>query len=105
MKILASVFAFVAASHAADIRLAWNPSTTPGVTNYVLYASTNSLNFQSFNVRTNAGTNLIATVQTLRAGQWQFAVTAQKDGAESDMSTILPVEIPMPPTGVRIVIP
>lgn len=100
-----AIVGFVEASNAADVRLAWNASTTAGVTNHVLYASTNALTLQSYTVRTNVGPALAATVTTLRAAQWQFAVTAMKDGVESDLSAILPVEIPLPPGGVRIVIP
>lgn len=90
---------------AADIKLAWNASITPGVTNYVLYASTNTVSLQSYAIRTNVGPALIATITTLRAAQWQFAISAMKDGVESDLSNILPVEIPLPPGGIRIVIP
>lgn len=104
MKRLAAIFILGSVAHATDVRLVWNASTTPGVTNYVLYASTNALTFQSFNVRTNAGINLIATVQTLRAGQWQFGVTATKDGLESGMSEVLNVEIPKTPGPIRTVI-
>ena len=105
MRTAALILALVFQCAGADVKLAWNPSLTPGVTNYVLYASTNALTLQSYTVRTNVGTNLVATVQTLRAGQWQFGATAMKDLVESDMSPVLPVEIPTPPTGIRIVIP
>lgn len=91
--------------NAAEIKLTWNPSDTPGCS-YVLYGSTNGvLSFANSNLKTNVGTNLIVSVSTLQMNQWQFGVTASKGGVESDMSNILLVEVPLPVKGLRIVIP
>lgn len=92
---------------AADIKLAWDASLSAGVTNYVLYAHTNSFpvaNRSTALVRINVGTNLTARVEALGAGQWSFAASAMLDGTESDLSNILVVQIPRPPMMLRTVI-
>lgn len=91
---------------ASDLKLAWDASPTPGITNYVLYASTNTLtatNLPSAQVRLNVGTNLTATVTDIKAGQWTFAATAMKDGIES-APTLLLAEVPKPPDRMRTVV-
>lgn len=92
---------------ASDVKLAWDASPTPGVTNYVLYASTNSLtatNLPTATVRLNVGTNLTASVENIQPGQWSFAATGMKDGLESDPSNILIVDVPKPPDRMRTVV-
>jgi hypothetical protein len=92
---------------AADVRLAWDASPTPGVTNYLLYAHTNLLtatNLSASLLRFHVGTNLTATVEALQSGQWSFTVTAMKDGLESDPSNVLLVEVPQPPARMRTVV-
>ena len=92
---------------ASEARLAWDPSTTAGVTNYVLYAHTNvltSTNLASAAVRLNVGTNLTARVEALVPGLWRFAATAFKDGLESGLSNILLVEVPGAPQNMRTVV-
>jgi len=104
--ILFGIFAALT-SMASDAKLAWDASPTTGVTNYVLYASTNILsatNLTSATVRLNVGTNLTATVERIQSGQWSFAVTAMKNGLESDPSNILIVEVPQPPARMRTVV-
>jgi hypothetical protein len=82
----------------SDIKLAWNESATPGVTNYVLYANrgTNS-------IRLNVGTNLTAQVESLQPGLWAFHVTAQKGYVESSPSEPMLVEVPEPPVNMRTI--
>lgn len=97
---------FLAFVAKADVPLAWDASLTPGVTNYVLYASTNvltSTNLASAPVRVNVGTNLTARVSDLLPGQWYFAVTVEKGGVQSDPSNVLPVEVPASPGTLRTV--
>ena len=104
--ILFGIFAALT-SMASDAKLAWDASLTTGVTNYVLYASTNILsatNLTSATVRLNVGTNLTATVEGIQTGQWSFAATAMKDGIESDPSNILIVDVPQPPARMRTVV-
>ena len=108
MKTLTCSILFAAlAVHAAELKLAWDESPTTGVTNYVLYASTNALNasnLQTAAVRLNVGTNLTATVEDIQPGQWSFAATAQKMGVESAPSNILLVDVPTPPARMRTVV-
>jgi hypothetical protein len=104
--ILFGIFAAIT-SMASDAKLAWDASPTTGVSNYVLYASTNILsatNMTSATVRLNVGTNLTATVERIQAGQWFFAATAMKDGLESEPSNILIVDVPTPPARMRTVV-
>lgn len=91
---------------ASDIKLAWDASQTPGITNYVLYASTNTLtstNLQSALVRLSVGTNLTASITDIKAGQWTFAATAIKDGIESSPVLLL-AEVPKAPDRMRTVV-
>lgn len=97
----------VATSMASDVKLAWDASPSIGVTNYVLYAHTNSFpvtNRFAAIIRLNAGTNLTASVELLKPGQWSFAATAMLDGVESDLSNIVVMEVPKPPANMRTVV-
>lgn len=91
---------------AVPIKLAWDASPTVGVTNYVLYASTNTItttNILSSAVRVSVGTNLTATISDLVPGNWYFAATAMKLGVESAPSNILQVQVPVAPTNMLTV--
>lgn len=92
-------------THSADFDLKWDPSTTSGITNYVLYASTNSLVYSSRTnaFRLNAGISVTARISDIVPDQWNFAVTAVKDGIESGFSNVLIVEVPDPPKNMRVV--
>lgn len=101
------VGAVLANAGASDVKLAWDASATPGVTNYVLYAHTNLLsvtNLPAASVRLPVGTNLTATVEGLREGVWSFAAAAMKDGIESEPSNVVTVEVPRPPERMRTVV-
>lgn len=91
----------------ADVRLAWDASPTEGITNYVIYAHTNAITQETYTnavVRINVGTNLTATVEDPSPARWWFTVTAMRDGLESDISNVIEVEVPAPPSGMRTVI-
>jgi len=91
-------FALLAATaHAGTVRLAWDPSPTPGCT-YVLYAEqgTNS-------VRVDVGDRLAVDLEDLPAGVWSFWATAERGGVESDPSGVVTVEVPRQPEGMRTV--
>ena len=107
MKTTLAILALTATILASDIKLAWDPSPDVGVTNYVLYAHTNTFpvtNKLSAAVRLNVGTNLTASVESLTPGRWSFAAVAMMDGAESDISNIVQVEVPNPPVNMRTVV-
>lgn len=90
---------------ASDIRLTWNASPTPGVTNYMVYGWTNMppSNLPAFKI--DVGTNLTAVVGDLTTGTWRFAVAAAtQQGVESDFSNIVIAEVPEPPAQLRIVL-
>lgn len=94
---------------AGEVRLAWDPSPTPGVTNYVLHARTNdpallSNTVVSAAVHVGVGTNLSATLDNLRPARWWFAVTAEAWGVQSDPSNILEAEVPAAPGQFRTVL-
>ena len=96
------------AAAGADIHLAWDASTTPGVTNYALYLSTNAVlsltNYMSADARVDAGTNTTATVHNLVPAQYSFVVTAQKDGLESNPSNTVNADMPASPSRTRTVL-
>lgn len=104
MRLLLALLATVVLS-GGDIRLAWDASPTPGVTNYSVYAHTNQIVVACVIVpgclRTNVGTNLVVDFVALRPGRWWFVATAWKDGLESAPSGVLEVEEPAPPAGMR----
>ena len=93
-------------SFAGDVWLAWDASPTAGVTNYVLYGTTNTTlttaNMTNAQLRVNVGTNLLAHLESIGTPSlWKFGVTSVKGGAQSDLSNILPVEFPAPPANAR----
>lgn len=93
-------------TYGGEIKLAWDASPTPGVTNYMLVAHTNATavtNYSMATVRVNLGTNLTATITDLAVGQWHLFVTAGKGGLVSDPSNVLVVEMPRPPANLRTV--
>ena len=70
--------------HAQSVTLAWNGSSSPGVTGYRVHFGTNS---RSYAFVTNAGLAQTQTVLLPRAGRWFFAATAYDgQGLESDYS-------------------
>lgn len=90
-----------------QLNLAWDAVPGAGVTNYVLYAHTNTLtatNLAAATVKAGVGTNTLVAVENLAPGQWSFAVTAVKAGVESPPSNILPVEVPPAPVNLRTVV-
>lgn len=91
---------------AGDVWLKWDASPESGITNYVLYGTTNATltsdNMASAQLKVNVGTNLIAHLESVGLSlQWKFGVTAMKGGAQSALSNILPVEFPSPPANAR----
>ena len=77
-------WAWAAMVHAQSVTLAWNGSSSPGVTGYRVHFGTNS---RSYAFVTNAGLALTQTVLLPRAGRWFFAATAyDAQGLESDYS-------------------
>ena len=95
------------AAQAQMVSLAWDSSIHPGVTNYTLYASTNSLvatNLATATVRLNCGTNRTGTITDLVPTRWWFTATAWADGAQSLPSNVLQVEVPLPPANMRTVV-
>lgn len=102
MKLVPILLAFTISTLAAepgDIRLAWNPSPTVGVTNYTLYA-----NSSVTNLSVSVGTNTTATLRDIKPAIYTFTATAWKDGAQSAPSIPLVVEIAAPPSGLRTVV-
>jgi len=95
------------AAQAQSIRLAWDASTSPGVTNYVLYAHTNTLaatNLSAAVVKQSVGTNLTATIEDIKPGHWWFVATAVGSGVESGPSNSVNVEVPKPPAAMRTIV-
>ena len=69
---------------AADVSLAWDPSVSPGVTNYRIYRGNSSKNYSAYDHLGNVTTH---TVSGLAPGAWYFAATAlDAEGNESDYS-------------------
>lgn len=109
MKLVAIILLVVAIATGAGatfIPFAWDASTTPGVT-YQVYGHTNELaqtNYRTAAVRFSAGTSTAFYVEGIAATSWFFCCTAVKDGAESDISNILPVDVPQPTGNFRTLV-
>jgi len=94
-------------ARAVGVRLVWDPSPSPLVTNYCLYCATNGLLGASLTnavTTVNVGTNLTVTLNNIAAGDYQFAVTAWATGVESGPSNVLPVEIARPPANLQTLV-
>lgn len=101
---LALLLATASAAHCGSLKLAWDPSPTPGVT-YRIYAHNSPIgtNLAPAVVKLDAGTNLTAQVSNLAPGQWHFVATAVKEGIESEPSNELATEVPAKPANMRTV--
>ena len=87
----------------ASARLLWDPSISPGITNYTVYSGAAS---RVYTNRIDAGTNLSAVVTGLLRGvTYYFAATAtDTNGRASDFSNETTWSGPAPqPAGSRIV--
>lgn len=109
IKTLPSLFLLASAlsARAQNLTLAWSPSPSDGVTNYVLYAHTNTLtstNLSTAAVKINVSTNLTAAVSDLVQGLWYFGVTAQTTNAQSVPSNIVLAQVPAPPSNMRTIV-
>lgn len=108
MKIALAVISLLACifdGWAQTIPLQINPSPTPGITNYVIYISTNTMTAQNFHSTSltnfGVGTNLTFTVSEPNPpATWYFVATAVKGGVESAPTAVLPVSVPLPPGGL-----
>lgn len=98
LRFLALLLCISSSAAAGSIKLVWDGSPSTNV-NYVVqaYNVTRGTN-QFFSV----GTNLAATIEA-NGEQWNFMVIAEKDGAESPSSNVLPIEFPKPPANLRAV--
>lgn len=106
MKTLIAILMVPMAAVSIDVPLGWIPSPDTGVTNYVIYGSTNvlsSTNLATAEMRFNAGTNLTFTVTNLVPMNYTFAATAMEGGIESGPSNILPVGVPNAPTNLKLI--
>ena len=102
MKTILAILILFAHSLTAAV-LAWNPSTTSGVT-YFLYGGKNTSfvnDLVNAPIRQSCGTNL-QTLITTDGSLWWFVVTAKNGlGQESDVSNMVPVGTnAAPPTGI-----
>ena len=69
---------------AADVSLAWDPSVSPGVTNYRIYRGNSPGSYSAYD---HLGNVTAHTVTGLAPGAWYFAATAlDAEGNESDYS-------------------
>ena len=82
LTLLLATLATVAS--AQKVRLAWDASPSPGVSNYRIYFGTNS---RSYSFVTNVGLVLTQRVAVPFTGRWFFAATAtDTNGLESAFS-------------------
>ena len=94
------------AQQPGQVKLAWDPTATPGAAVYRLYASTNSLtatNLQTATVKLAAGTNFTATVDGMQSGAWHFYATAVVGNIESPPGAELIIQVPARPGNMRTV--
>ena len=107
MKTLIALLLFPVAAWAGSVTLAWDASPSASVTNYVLYAHTNSLssgtNLSTALVKVSTGTNLTVALTGLNPPTtWYFVATAKAEGMESAPSNQLIVQVPVAPANARM---
>lgn len=107
MKTLFAILLFALPVSAADVLLAFNPSTSTNVT-YFVYGklfSTGPLTYSnrltSF-IKVPIGTNLSVIISGVSTSAVQFAVTAQRDTLESEFSNSLVLSVPLPVSGLKV---
>ena len=99
--LLAMLFVFCAS--AQQVKLTWDPSPAPNITNYWIYSGTNGAGIYSN--KTAAGTNCLVTISDMRPASYWFAVTAQDtNGAESGFSNEASWKIPAAPSNLTLLI-
>ena len=98
--LLVSLASFQAITTSAQsVTFAFDSSPTPGVTNYILYGTTNSfLHPTNSQVKLHLGTNQQVTVYSMTHGNWLVGVSAVANGVEGILSNIVPIKVPEPPT-------
>jgi len=79
------------ALQAADVSLAWDPSVSPGVTNYRIYRGNSPRSYSEYDHLGNVTTH---TVTGLAPGAWYFAATAldaagNESGFSNEVSTTI----------------
>jgi len=96
-----------------DIKLAWDANPpNENVTNYVVYAFTNSpgtvtLGFTNVALvaKLDVGTNTTATVSDLQPGEWMFSASAMTHNRlESDLAPLITAKLPHKPKVFKFVI-
>lgn len=107
MKLLVAILSLCAIPvFGGSVNLSWTASPTVGCSN-VLYAHTNLItqaNYTNALVKVKTGTNTTASITDIKTGFWWFAVVAVKSNVVSDLSNVLPLEVPAPPTNLRTVV-
>ena len=80
------------------------PANTAGITNYVVYFSTNVMTAQNFHQTSltnfSVGTNLSFTCTEPIAANWYFMATAVAGNVESAPCPVLPVSVPQAPVNL-----
>jgi hypothetical protein len=119
MKSLSILTAACLAASAADVALTWDPSPSPGVTNYIIYAATNAFIFTNRTVaigtnmvtlndvlsgyvaKVSVGNKTAVVLEDIRPGRWWLCATAVASAVESGPSDILQLEVAEPPRNLR----
>ncbi len=93
------VIAVRSTAGAASVSIAWEPSATIGVTNYIVRFWRDGASVVN---TAQVGTATNHTIHNLDAGRWHCQVSAQSaQGIESDPSNLLVMEVPPAPV-IRI---
>lgn len=93
-------------ARAQSAQLAWDYSGT-NVATFTLFATTNAAaltNIGTSTVILNVGTNKSCTIDNLSPGRWWFFATATVNGFTSIPSDALMVQVPAPPSNMRVVV-
>jgi phosphatidate phosphatase PAH1 len=104
-----AIFTGTTLAQALDVVLQWDPSPSPDVVEYIIYAHTNSFSATTLSnatVRVSVGTNLTTTVTGLsNTNRWYFVATAKdKYGLESLPSNEVNFALASPPQDLRLLI-
>lgn len=87
---------------AADVKLEWDASPTPGITEYRLYEETSA---GWVLVGTVPGTSTVITLPNVQPGVHTYVVTAANEWGESPQSNaVSTAPVPVAPAGLKVTV-
>lgn len=108
LSLAALALLMAVSASASEVTLAWDHAgPSKATTSFILYGTTNASLVQSnlalAQIVVNCGTNKTVQAVNMTSGLWRWAVVTDEAGVRSDLSNVLPTEVPTAPGLVRTV--